>query len=84
MERIRAAWVSSNLTQDELIERAKLQITQGALSRRLSGKTRMPTDDAEALLRVLRRWLPDGDSIAARRCAAALRDADRDGAARPD
>lgn len=65
VDRIRAAWIASKLTQEQLIARAKLEITQGALSRRLAGKTRMPTDEAEALLRALRRWLPGSDSIAA-------------------
>jgi transcriptional regulator with XRE-family HTH domain len=52
-EALRAAWLASGLTQRELIARAALEMSQAALSRKLSGTTSLTTVEAEALARAL-------------------------------
>ncbi len=57
VSKLRAAWLASKMSQDELSKRARLGVTQAAMSRRLYGQTPITLDEYDALTRVLAEWL---------------------------
>ena len=64
-EQLRDAWEKSELTLDELAEQAGMKQSQGSISRKLNGKQKLFTDEAEALARVLGVtlvWVPEGSA----------------------
>lgn len=63
-EQLHEAWKSSGLTQQELIAKCGLPLTQSGLSRRLSGATPISTTEAEAIARALDIQIVGGEARA--------------------
>ncbi len=59
-EQLRRAWERSDLTLDELVDRAQLECCADSLSRKLRGKQTMSTLEAEALAMAMKERVVAG------------------------